>query len=82
MPHRIVDVHRNRVGRVIEELEGIEGAARLAAQHCREVLEKGGQAHIQPQLQFLVGSYARLLKDCGVVEQLQAEGVYAKKVIK
>lgn len=82
MVHRVVDLHRSRLKHIQEEVEGLAGAFTHIANQCQEVLDNGGTLQIQPQLHYAWGAIARLLKDCGVIEQLQGDGVAAKKVLK
>lgn len=72
---RVVALHRTRLEQIYAEAEALEGAARRLKQMAQEVLEKGGMLQAHGQVTFITGSHARLLKDAGVVEQLQADGV-------
>jgi len=68
-------VHRTRLEQVRNEATSLAGNAARIAQAINQVLEKGGQVNIQPQMNFITGAYARMLKDLGVIEQLQSQGV-------
>lgn len=75
----VVALHRTRVSQMLEEAEALAGTMTKVSQVCRQTLEQGGQVSIQPQMAFAVGSLARLLKDEGVVEQLQGSGVSQRR---
>lgn len=75
---RIVALHRSRLLQIVEEANSLEGTARRLAQMAQEVLDRGGVLQAHGQITFITGSYARLLKDVGVVEQLQGDGVAQK----
>jgi len=82
MSSRVVVIHQTRVERVCDEARQLAGVYNLIASKAEEVLDKGGQLQIQPQMAFTTGALCRMLKDWGVLEQLQAEGVAQKRSIK
>ena len=57
----------------------MSGTTLKVAQAINQVLEHGGTVNVQPQMSFMTGAYARMLKDLGVVEYLQAQGVTQRK---
>lgn len=59
---------------VLTEAEGIAGAATKIAQKIQEIRDRGGMLNIQPQIMYLTGAMARMMKDLGVVEHLQKHG--------
>lgn len=59
---------------VLNECEAIAGAATKIAQKIEETRNTGGMLNIQPQIMFLTGAMARMLKDLGVAEHLQKHG--------
>jgi len=67
--------HKASLGNVATEAAAIAGAAAKIVQSAHEALANGGAIQIQPQIAFLNGSLARLIKDWGVVEHLQKHGV-------
>ena len=71
--------HRTRERNIQAVAEELASTARLIAAKCEECLVQGGQIGIQPQMQFLVGALARLLKDQGVVEAQQQHGATQNK---
>lgn len=70
--------HRKRLEQVRDEVTGLAGTAAKMASAINEVLSQGGTVNLQPQLNFITGAHARLLKDIGVVEHLQHMGVAQK----
>lgn len=76
---RVVQIHKGRLNNIMDEAEHLAGTMTKIANECREVLEQGGQLHAQPQVAFATGSLARLIKDWGVVEQLQQDGVSQRR---
>lgn len=79
MTSRVVDIHRARLNQILAEAEMLANAATRIVSQTREVLHHGGTLQCQTQMHFLVGGLARLLKDVGVVEQLQSDGVVARR---
>lgn len=71
--------HRVRLQQIQNEALSLAGTATKIAQEINQVLDRGGMAHIQPQMQYLTGAYARMSKDWGVVEHLQHNGVSQRK---
>lgn len=59
---------------VAQEAEGIARAAIKIANMIEETATKGGTVQIQPQVVYLTGAMARMMKDLGVVEHLQKHG--------
>lgn len=59
---------------VLTEAEGIAGAATKIAQKIQEIRQQGGLLNIQPQIMYLTGAMARMMKDLGVAEHLQKHG--------
>ena len=70
--------HRRKVESLARDAEEAAGTLRLIANRLAETLERGGAASIQPQMAFLFGALARMQKDWGVVEHLQAQGAALK----
>lgn len=60
---------------VVAEAEGIAGAATKIVQKIEEVRQQGGVLNIQPQIMYLTGAMARMLKDIGVAEHLNKHGI-------
>jgi len=71
--------HRKRLEQIRDDSIGVAGTAAKISQAMVQALEQGGTVNIQPQIQFLTGAYARILKDFGVVEHLQYLGATQKK---
>lgn len=59
---------------VLTEAESIAGAATKIVQKIQEIRQQGGMLNIQPQIMFLTGAMARMMKDLGVAEHLQRHG--------
>lgn len=76
---RLERIHRDRLEQIRNDALGVAGAANKIAQSITQVLENGGTIETQRQMHFITGAYARMLKDFGVVEQLQKEGATQKK---
>lgn len=76
---RVVLIHRKRVEQVEAESLALAGCFHKIALSCREVLEISGQIHVEAQMAFAVGAFARLMKDVGVIEQLQSDGVAQRR---
>ena len=75
MTSRLNDLHRSRLEAIATEAGGIaDNASRIAAM-AGEVLDTGGTLSVQPQVAYMVSALMRLVKDIGVLEQLQGEGV-------
>ena len=49
---------------------------------AQEVLDQGGHLLVQPRIAFLTGSLARMIKDWGVIEQLQADGAGQRRPVR
>lgn len=72
-------LHRARIETIRNEAIALGGTVSKIAAALTQALEKGGAANIQPQIAYLTGAHARMLKDWGVVEQLQQHGVTQRK---
>lgn len=59
---------------VSAEAESIAGAAAKIVQRIEEIRQQGGLLNVQPQIMFLTGAMARMMKDLGVAEHLQKHG--------
>lgn len=70
--------HRKRVEMIRDEAINIAGTATKIAQAMAQVLERGGAVNVQSQVAYITGGFARLQKDWGVVEYLQANGAQIK----
>lgn len=70
---------RTRLEQMKKDAESTAGTAQKAAQAIAEILEKGGTLDIQPQMNFLTGAHARMVKDYGVIEFLLRQGVSVRK---
>lgn len=70
---------RSRIKNIESEARELAGAATLIADMAAQALDKGGTVNAAKQTAFITGAYARLLKDLGVIEQLQGEGHFIKK---
>lgn len=55
------------------------GTAAKIAEACEQVLALGGVLVVDPQVAFLTGAHARILKDYGVVGHFKMEGVVLHK---
>ena len=80
MSSRVVDLHRTRISQIESEAAALAGALQKIADTAQEVLTRGGQLQVQPQVAFITGGIARMLKDLGVVEQLQGDGISARSL--
>lgn len=63
---------RNRLRAIQREAEGLAQTSARIAGACAQAEALSERLDIQPQVQFLVGALARVQKDWGVVEHLQA----------
>lgn len=75
---RAVAIHRKRVSQVEADAAALAGTMQRVASAAQEVLTNGGTLQVQQQFAFATGALARLLKDMGVIEQLQSDGVSAR----
>jgi hypothetical protein len=66
--------HRIRLAQLQTEADNLAGAARKISDTIAETLARGGSVSIQPQIAFITGSMLRMMKDWGVIEQLQQQG--------
>lgn len=71
--------HRKRLQAIRDDAMSVSGTTLKIAQAINQLLENGGILNAQPQIAFLTGAYARILKDIGVIEHLQSQGVIQKK---
>ena len=71
--------HRKRIEQIRDDMISLAGTAAKVADVTRQVLEKGGTVNIQPQMSFITSAYARMMKDVGVIEFLQAQGMVVKR---
>lgn len=67
----VKEVRTAKLKALIAEADSLAGAARKIEQAASEALDTGADANLQPQMAFLTGSLARLIKDWGAVEYLQ-----------
>jgi hypothetical protein len=72
-------IYAARLALIRDEAASLATAAAKVVGAIEQVLEQGGAASIQPQMAFMSGEMARMTKDWGVVEYLQAQGVSARK---
>lgn len=79
MPADLKAIHRTRLETMRGDADAIAGTALRLAQAIQEVLDTGGTVKVQPQINFLTGAVLRMVKDWGVVEQLQSYGVVQKR---
>jgi hypothetical protein len=63
--------HGSKTTALAQEADRIIGCAQLIAHAAEEAAANGTPLQIQPQIAFLTGSLARLIKDWGAVEYLQ-----------
>ena len=63
--------HKRKVTVVATEAANIADCAQRVAAAADEARENGNLLSIQPQIGYLTGALARLIKDWGVVEHLQ-----------
>lgn len=70
---------RKRLEGIRDEAIALASAAARISQAAQQSLERGGILSIQPQVAFVTGAQARMMKDWGVVEHLQGQGVVLKK---
>lgn len=77
---RLHDLHRRRLEQFVAECENLAGTYTRMAQQASQVLVNGGQVQCQPQIQYCTGGHARVLKDLGVIEHFQSEGINAKRI--
>jgi hypothetical protein len=63
--------HKRKVTVVATEAANIADCAQRVANAADEARESGDHLNIQPQIGYLTGALARLIKDWGVVEHLQ-----------
>lgn len=82
MSSRVVSIHRSRLAQIEAEASATAGALQRIALAAQEVLARGGQLQIQPQMAYATGSILRMVKDWGVVESLQADGVAQRREFK
>lgn len=75
-------IHKTRLSQIEAEAAALAGTCQKIAQQAAEVLEKGGALQVQPQIAFITGSVARMVKDWGVIEQLQSVGVVQPRRMK
>jgi hypothetical protein len=61
---------RAALAHAITEAEGLATTAARLAGALQEALEVGTVPALGPQLNYITGAHARLLKDCGVIEHL------------
>ena len=71
--------HRRALEQIRDAAISVAGTAAKIAEAANEVLDKGGTLNVQPQLAFITGAHARMLKDQGVVEHLQKRGTSQKR---
>ena len=67
--------HRQALLNLIEQAAAISQAAALITDKANETLHRGGAVSVQQQLNFITGAHARLVKDWGLIEYLQQQGV-------
>ncbi len=67
-------IHRRRIEMIRDEAINLAGTATKIAQAMTQILERGGAINIQAQMSFITGAHARISKDWGVAEHLQAQG--------
>lgn len=68
-------LHKRRLQQLAEECTMLAGNASRIAHACDEAVSQGGIISVQPQVSFIVSTMARLMKDVGVIEQMQSDGV-------
>jgi hypothetical protein len=66
------------LGRLLEHAEGLHSVALKMRQAAAQVLDKGGTLHIETQIFFCTSLFARMLKDLGALENMQANGAFQK----
>lgn len=72
--------HRKRLQDLQAEVIALSGNANKIAQAINQILSEGGKLGVAPQIAFLTGAIARIHKDFGVIEYLQAtQGVEQNK---
>ena len=71
---KLEQLHRSRLIELQREAAQVASTGLRISQALSQILDQGGKAHIQPQMAFLTGALARMMKDWGVIEQLQQEG--------
>jgi len=76
---RMQALHRARLEAIRNDAISLAGTTAKIAEAISQVLDKGGMAHVQPQMAFFTGTYARMMKDWGVIEHLQAQGASQRK---
>lgn len=72
-------VLRKRMTQMQQDAETLVGVAQLIANRLAQVLACGGASSVQQQMAFITGAVARMQKDWGVIEHLQAQGGTVKK---
>lgn len=72
-------VHRQKLRDLQSEAEAVAGTMTRLAGVIREILDNGGTLQTQGQVNFFTGAHARILKDIGIVEYLQSQGVFQKR---
>jgi hypothetical protein len=70
---------RKRMEALHEEADQLAGAARKLQLMLLQSLDSGQTVSVQPQVNYLTGSLARIQKDWGVVEMLAQQGFTHKK---
>lgn len=73
-------VLRKKLKQIAEDADSLQGTAKKITHMTDEALIKGGVVAIQAQMAFITGAHARMMKDLGVIEFLQNQGVVLKKV--
>jgi hypothetical protein len=72
-------IYTARLALIRDEAASLATAATKVVGAIEQAIEQGGTASIQSQMAFLAGEMARMTKDWGVVEYLQAQGVSARR---
>ena len=72
-------VLRKKLKQIAEDADSLQGTAKKIMHMTEEALVKGGVVAIQAQMTFMTGAHARMMKDLGVIEFLQNQGVVLKK---
>jgi len=60
-------IYATRLAEIATGAAALAGAATKVSQASEQVFEHGGTINIQPQVAFMTGAMARLLKDWGVL---------------
>jgi len=75
---------KHRLELLRDEAVELSGVAHRVFHAVNETLDRGGTVSIQQQMNFITSVYARMLKDWGVLENLQSHGasLRAPKMLK